>query len=257
MMRVVKIGGRAQRDPMLATLLANAWHEAPGTLCVVHGGGDEISTLQRALGVEPRFSGGRRHTGAQDIEIARMVLSGSANKRVVSALVSLGVEAIGVSGEDAALISAVRHEDQSLGLVGTPDSVNARLLTYLLDGGFLPVVSPLARALGGSGTAGPDTLNVNGDDAAAAIAVALHADELLLIADVIGVHVNDSIPSSMDVAEAEDMIASGRATDGMIAKLEAAIRALNQGVEQVRIGDSATLSDPGSGTRITLSESFV
>ncbi|MGI9078924.1 MAG: acetylglutamate kinase [Gemmatimonadaceae bacterium] len=257
MTRVIKIGGRAQRNPATAALLAEAWRREPESLCVVHGGGDDFSALQRALGAKPRFSGGRRVTGARDLDIARMALSGTANKRLVSALVSQGIEAIGISGEDAALIVARRHDDASLGYVGVPERVNVRLLRHLLDGGFLPVISPLAREAKRPGTLDSATLNVNGDDAAAAIAAALVADELLLISDVPGVTVNDAIASTLEAGEIQALIASGDASGGMIAKLEAAIAALRHGVESVRIGDVNALSDTACGTRISLAGSLV
>ena len=94
MMRVVKIGGRAQGDPCLATTLREAWDAEPGELCVVHGGGDEMSAMQRALGREPAFVGGRRVTSEGDLELLRMVLSGVVNKRLVNALVAAGLPAV-------------------------------------------------------------------------------------------------------------------------------------------------------------------
>jgi acetylglutamate kinase len=242
--RVIKIGGRAQTDPSLAGALAAAWAAAPGTLVVVHGGGDEVSALQRAFGAQPAFVGGRRVTSAQDIELLRMALSGSANKRLVSALVARGVSALGLSGEDAALLTAAPLDAETLGCVGDPRRANVALLRHLLDGGYLPVVSPLSR-----GTA-PDApaLNVNGDDAAAVIAAALEADELLLVADVPGVLVDGHTVPRLAPADAGDLIANGAASGGMVAKLEAALAALAGGVAHVRIGDVAAIHDTTRGT---------
>src|SRR5215469_11314040 len=175
-MIVVKVGGRAQAEAHLAHLLASRWREAPCALVIVHGGGDEVSALQRAAGVEPRFVNGRRVTAPEDIDRLRMALSGLANKRLVSALVVAGADAFGLSGEDAALLSAVVAEDGALGAVGTVQAVRVTVLRHLLAGGYLPVVSPLASGL-----------NINGDDAASAIAIALGADELLFVSDVPGV----------------------------------------------------------------------
>ncbi|HEU4563787.1 MAG TPA: hypothetical protein VFS05_04020, partial [Gemmatimonadaceae bacterium] len=87
-MRVIKIGGRAQDDPRLAATIAAAWRAAPGSLCIVHGGGDEISALQRSLGIEPVFNGGRRVTQERDVDVVRMALSGTANKRLVGRFIS-------------------------------------------------------------------------------------------------------------------------------------------------------------------------
>jgi acetylglutamate kinase len=247
--RVIKIGGRSQSDPALPAALAAAWTAMPGSLVVVHGGGDEVTALQRALGSTPAFVGGRRVTSADDIGVLRMALSGSANKRLVSALVSRGVSAIGLSGEDAALLTAAPLDADKLGCVGDPRQVNVALLAHLLDGGYLPVVSPLSR----SATATTDSvaLNVNGDDAAAVIAAALEADELLLIADVPGVLVDGYVVPGLTPVEAGRLIANGTAINGMVAKLEAALAALASGVARVRIGDIGAIHDPARGTVVS------
>ena len=251
--RVLKIGGRPQSDPMLPSRIARLWSGAACPLVIVHGGGDEVTTLQTALGVEARFAGGRRVTSAQDVEIVRMALSGSANKRLVAALVGSGVRALGISGEDAALFTATPVDPQLLGYVGAPHRVNVELLWYLLDGGYVPVVSPVSRnaclgAAGSESLGDATTLNVNGDDAAAALAVALAAGELLLVADVPGVMSDGAVIPRLSTAVARDLIASGTAAGGMRAKLEAALSALDGGVERVRIGDIAAIDDPARGT---------
>jgi acetylglutamate kinase len=246
---VIKIGGRAQSDPALAGAIAAAWAAAPGALVVVHGGGDEVSTLQRALGSAPTFVGGRRVTSVEDIEVLRMALSGSANKRLVSALVSRGVLAVGVSGEDAALLTAAPLDPERLGCVGDPRRVNVALLQHLLDGGYLPVVSPLSR--GETAAADAVALNVNGDDAAAVIAAALGADELLLVADVAGVLVDGCIVPELAPVGAGQLIANGAASGGMVAKLEAALAALASGVARVRIGDVSAIHDSTRGTVVS------
>lgn len=251
--RVVKIGGRPQSDPMLPSRIARLWDSAACPLVIVHGGGDEVTTLQTALGAEARFAGGRRVTSAQDVEIVRMALSGSANKRLVATLVSSGVRALGISGEDAALFTAMPVDPQRLGYVGAPHRVNVELLWYLLDGGYVPVVSPVSRnacvgVTGAESLGDAAALNVNGDDAAAAMAVALAAGELLLVADVPGVMSDGAVIPRLSTAVARDLIASGTAAGGMRAKLEAALSALDGGVERVRIGDIAAIDDPARGT---------
>jgi acetylglutamate kinase len=248
-MRVIKIGGRVQSAANLPAIIAAEWRTAPGSLCVVHGGGDEVSKLQRAFGLEPAFVGGRRVTASHDIELLRMALSGSANKRLVSALGACGVPAIGISGEDAALVVARHIDAEGLGQVGVPERVNAELLQHLLDGGYLPVVSPLSSGPG-SDEAGSG-LNVNGDDAAAAIAIALGADELLLVADVPGVLARGALVPAIDADEAAQAIELGWAQGGMSAKLEAAVRAIDGGVDRVRIGDLTTITDRRAGTVVT------
>ena len=251
--RVLKIGGRPQSDPMLPSRIARLWSGAACPLVIVHGGGDEVTTLQSALGAEARFAGGRRVTSAQDVEIVRMALSGSANKRLVAALVSSGVRALGISGEDAALVTATPVDPQQLGYVGAPHRVNVELLWYLLDGGYVPVVSPVSRnacvgTTGGASLGDAAALNVNGDDAAAAMSVALAAAELLLVADVPGVMSDGAVIPRLSTVVARDLIASGTAAGGMRAKLEAALSALNGGVERVRIGDIAAIDDAARGT---------
>jgi acetylglutamate kinase len=248
MTRVIKVGGRPQLDPSLCTALARASVGAPGSLVVVHGGGDEVSTLQRLYGVESRFSGGRRVTSVLDLEIIRMALSGSANKRLVAALVDAGVPAIGLSGEDGGLLLADPLDPDHYGHVGTPARVNAALLRHLLDGGYLPVISPVSRST--DAAMGP-TLNVNGDDAAAAIAVALGADELLLVSDVAGVLLEDQPVAILGPDDAQRLIDDGTARGGMAAKLQAGLAALTGGVQRVRISDIAAIEAPDRGTVLT------
>jgi len=258
MTRVIKVGGRPQSDPALIKALAAA-HRAtfpsPGSaasatngLVVVHGGGDEVSTLQRLYGVAAEFKGGRRVTSQADIDIIRMALSGSANKRLVSALCSEQVPAIGLSGEDAGLIVATPLDFARFGFVGVPFIVNQALLSHLLAGFYMPVISPVSQA------ADPrlgETLNVNGDDAAAAIAVALKASDLLFVSDVAGV-LKDGTPIPMlSPEDAQQLIDDGTAQGGMSAKLQAALKALEGGVERVRISDIAAIEQLDRGTVLT------
>jgi acetylglutamate kinase len=255
MMRVVKIGGRAQADPTLFALLGKAWNTSPKSLCVVHGGGDKVSAMQRVLGREASFIGGRRVTSKDDLDLLRMVLSGVVNKRLVNGLVAVGVPAVGLSGEDGTLIKAAPIDPVTLGFAGRPTSINSRLLRALLAAGNLPVISPVAYD--GESVEG-GALNVNGDDAAAAIAAALRADELLLVADVEGVRDGQSeVVPVLSLESARELIESGTAVGGMAAKLESACAALLAGVERVRICDIAGLTDEGRGTFITQSQSVV
>ncbi len=248
MTRVIKVGGRPQGDPALATTLASAARATPGSLVVVHGGGDEVSMLQRLHGAAPEFKGGRRVTSRLDLEIIRMALSGSANKRLVSALVDAGAPALGLSGEDAGLLQAMPLDAEQFGYVGVPVSVNAALLQHLLDGGYLPVLSPVSRCASAADGA---TLNVNGDDAAAAIAVALDAVELLLVSDVPGVLRDGVALGSLSVDDAQRLIDDGTAQGGMAAKLQAALAALDGGVQRVRISDIDAIADRERGTMLT------
>lgn len=244
---VVKLGGRTQGDPALPGALAALWASTGGRLVVVHGGGDAISELQRARGMSPTFVGGRRVTSDADIEVIRMALSGLANKQLVAALAAAGVRAVGLSGEDGALLRARATDDPRMGRVGEPDVVDVALLELLLGAGYCPVVSPVSA----SGAAAGVALNVNGDDAAAAIAEALGAGELFFMADVPGVldDAKRAVPR-LDPGSAAFLVATGTAAGGMAAKLEAARRALAGGVARVRIGDLAALGDPALGTSI-------
>jgi acetylglutamate kinase len=250
-MRVVKIGGRAQGDPRLGAALASA--AALSALCIVHGGGDEVSALQRKLGLEPVFSGGRRVTSEADLEVVRMVLSGTINKRLVAMLLSHGVRAAGISGEDAMLFRARATDPATMGRVGGSVMADPAIVLQLLAGGFVPVISPLARDAGDASAAGSG-LNVNGDDAAAALAAALGAGELVLVADVPGVLEDGTVISALDVERAESLVATGVALGGMAAKLEAAAAALHGGVARVRIAGIDGIANPDAGTRVVLSE---
>jgi len=211
-----------------------------------------VSTLQRRLGMTPTFHGGRRVTTVDDLAIVRMVLSGSANKRLVATFVGEGIRAVGISGEDDGLLCARATSRETLGEVGTPSRVDARLLDLLVSAGYVPVVSPLARdEVTGS------TLNVNGDDAAAAIASAMGADELVLIADVPGVIADGAIVPELDLDQAAALVANGTAREGMAAKLQAARRAVELGVPRVRIGNIAAIQLANAGTVISLSPTTV
>lgn len=257
MKRVVKIGGRAQGDSRMPEILAAAARATgsamgvagaeSGWLCVVHGGGDEVSALQRQFGMEPTFRGGRRVTSPEDLEIVRMVLSGTINKRLVAQLISAGANASGLSGEDAKLFCAHVNESEAMGRVGRDLEVNPAVVHALLSAGFVPVISPVARDADDPAGSG---LNVNGDDAAAALAVALGADELVLVADVPGVLDGGAVIASLDVAGAHRLIESGIAAGGMAAKLEAGVSALRGGVSTVRIASLDGISEPGAGTRL-------
>jgi acetylglutamate kinase len=245
MTQVIKIGGRPQADPVLGALVAEAWVRSNGRLVVVHGGGDEVSTLQRALGSVAQFVNGRRVTTEGDIDLVRMALSGSANKRLVATLISHGLAAVGLSGEDASLIRARPMDAERLGYVGVPEDVNVSFLRHLMVGGYLPVISPVSRD--DSGMLGV-SLNVNGDDAAAAIAAALQAHDLLLVADVPGVLRDGQVVPLLTVEDAQTLIDDGTAVGGMRAKLQAALAALAAGVSRVRISDLAAIADPDRGT---------
>ena len=249
MRRVLKLGGRAQGDPQLVALIASALTRGD-LIAVVHGGGDEVSALQRRLGLEPHFRGGRRVTSIEDLEVVRMVLSGTTNKRLVAQLIGGGIPAVGISGEDGPLLLA-RVTDAEFGRVGGAITAAPALVTLLWSGGFVPVISPIGRDDADGDGCG---LNVNGDDAAAAIAVALGADELVLIADVPGVLDGaGAMIQELDAAAAHALVTSGVAKGGMAAKLEAGAQAVRDGVGLVRIGNLHLIADAAAGTRLVMS----
>ena len=245
---VVKLGGRTQGDPALPstlTALAAAWQ---GRVVVVHGGGDQISVLQQQRGDTPRFVGGRRVTTEGDLEVVRMALSGLANKQLVAAFVAAGLRAVGLSGEDAGLLRATPIDVATFGFAGTPVHVDVALLELLLAHGFLPVLSPVGAH---EDRTRVQPMNINGDDAAAAIAGALGAEELFFMADVPAVLDARGAPiGSVTPDEAQALIADGTAAGGMAAKLEAGLRAVVHGVSRVRIGDLAALPRSGAGTTL-------
>ncbi|MBA3342089.1 MAG: acetylglutamate kinase [Gemmatimonadaceae bacterium] len=246
---VVKVGGRVQSAEGLPRHLAGVWDASNGCVCVVHGGGDEISVLQRQLGLEPTFVNGRRITSEEDLEILRMVLSGSANKRLVASLVAAGIRAVGISGEDAGMIGAAPMDGGPLGRAGKPTRIDPELIETLIAAGYMPVVSPVATDVTSDSGA---PINVNGDDAAAAIASALNA-ELWLIADVPGVmDAQGDVITSLDPAQTEELVADSVVNGGMRAKLEAGFAALTAGAAGVRIADLRSLSDPARGTTLFL-----
>ena len=246
-LRVLKVGGNELDDAarvqrLVAALAAEAG--AGGRLVLVHGGGKEVSAVQRLLGAEPVWHEGLRVTTPEVLMALRMVLSGLVNKRLVAALLSAGVDALGLSGEDGALIRARVGRGGALGRVGEVERVRGELLRRLLEAGVLPVVSPVSRGEDG------EPLNVNADDAAAAVAEALGAAELLLVSNVPGVLHAGAVLPSLAAAEVEALIADGVATGGMAPKLRAAARTVAAGVGAVRIGGLEMLADPAAGTRI-------
>jgi acetylglutamate kinase len=191
-------------------------------------------------------------TTTDDLAIVQRALSGSANTRLVAAFVGEGVRAVGISGEDDGLLRARATSRETLGEVGTPSRVDGRLIELLAGAGYVPVISPLARDEESGAT-----LNVNGDDAAAAIAIAIGAEELVLVADVPGVMADGIVIPELDVDQAAALVDNGTARDGMAAKLQAARRAVELGVARVRIGDIDAIQSMKAGTAVTLSPTAV
>jgi len=241
---VVKIGGAALADAGWLAGFAASVARGGKPVVVVHGGGPEISALCERLAVPVSWSNGRRVTSDEALDVASMVLSGRLNKRLVGALLDAGVDAIGLSGVDGGLVQAAVAEEGALGRVGVVAGVRTELLRRLLDGGTSVVLSPISR--------GPDgaPLNVNADEVAAAVAVALGAGALLFVTDVAGVSDGTTTRSELGAGEARSLIAAGIAAGGMAVKLGAALDALTAGVHEVRIGTHALLHDAAAGTTV-------
>lgn len=242
---VLKIGGNEIDDPAWLERLATAAAGHAGSLVLVHGGGKEVTELQRALGAEPEWREGLRVTTPEALRAVSMVLSGLVNKRLVSLFVGAGTRAVGVSGEDAGMFRAEPKQGGKLGRTGEIVAVDAALIETLLQHGILPVVSPVSR--------GPDggALNVNADDAATALAVALGAQRLLFVSNIPGVLAGGETLPALSGQAVEELIANGTASGGMAPKLRAAAHAAANGVADVRIGNLEMLAGNGAGTRVT------
>jgi len=243
--RVYKLGGPALEDPGLLAPLARELRATEGQAVVVHGGGRHVDRLLRALSIESRFVGGRRETSPAAMEVVEMVLSGVVNKAVAAGLTAAGTPAVGISGRDAGLIAAGLQPD--LGRVGTPLRVDATLLRTLWQAGLLPVVSPVS-----SGPAG-ESVNVNADEAALALAVALGAETLLYLTDADGVLVDGAPVDVLAAADARRLIDAGTITGGMSLKVRVALAAAAAGVSEVVVAGKARLQGDFQGTRIVAS----
>jgi acetylglutamate kinase len=233
---VIKYGGSALDAAATDTILedAAALQSVGVRVILVHGGGKEISHLLEKMGTETQFKDGYRVTDENVLSAAEMALSARVNKAIVGALDRIGAKACGISGRDGGLITA-RQKDKDLGLVGSITKVDPRLLRTLLDGGFLPVVSPLARGEEGG------ALNCNADDAARAVAEAMGADKLVFLTDTDGILVDSHNQSTriakMDVARARELMDSGLIAGGMIPKTLNCIHAVEHGVGSVTVLD--------------------
>ncbi|HEX6070930.1 MAG TPA: acetylglutamate kinase [Longimicrobiaceae bacterium] len=241
---VVKVGGNEIDDARWLERLAGAVAARTAPLVLVHGGGREVTELQRTLGAEPEWRDGLRVTTPEALRAVSMVLSGLVNKRLAALLLGAGVEAVGISGEDGGLLRAEPARGGQLGLTGEIRQVKPQLLLSLLESGYVPVVSPVSRGPNGG------ALNVNADDAAAAVAAGVAASRFLMVSNIPGVLDGEAVIPEIDAAAVEELIASGVASGGMAPKLRAAARAAAAGVGEVRIGGLELLIGNGAGTRV-------
>ena len=234
---VVKYGGSAMADEGLAGLFAQdivLMRSVGMRPVVVHGGGPQIGTLMARLGMVPEFRDGLRVTDAETLDVARMVLVGKINRDIVSSINVHGPLAVGLSGEDAGLITATARSPE-LGFVGDVAQVNPSIIERLLVEELIPIVATI-----GSDTEG-QAYNINADVAAAAIAEAVKAEKLVYLTDVPGLLADVTDPASLiqtvAVTEVEGMMADGRVRGGMIPKLTSCARAVRGGVGHAHILD--------------------
>ena len=231
---VIKLGGHAMGSDEAMDEFARdvvLMRQVGVNPVVVHGGGPMINAMLDKLNIKSDFVHGKRVTDAATMDVVEMVLSGLVNKRIVQAINAQGGRAIGLSGKDAGLITCTpTHPD--LGFVGTPDTINPRVLRDLGEREYIPVIAPLGVGVDGK------TYNINGDTAAGAIAAALKADRLLLLTDVSGVK-DDSgeVVTELTATQIHEMTKAGTIAGGMIPKTETALDALNGGVRAAVILD--------------------
>ncbi|MGB8407299.1 MAG: acetylglutamate kinase [Mycobacterium sp.] len=260
---VVKYGGNAMTDDTLKAAFAAdmAFLRNCGIQpVVVHGGGPQISTMLKRLGIEGDFKGGFRVTTPEVLEVARMVLFGQVGRELVGLINAHGPYAVGITGEDAQLFTAVRRSvtvdgvATDIGLVGDVEHVNTDAVRDLIAAGRIPVVS----------TIGPDidgvVHNINADTAAAALAEALGAEKLLMLTDVEGLYTDwpdrGSLVSEIDTRALEQLLP--RLESGMVPKIEACLRAVTNGVPSAHVIDGRVehcvlvelFTDEGTGTKV-------
>ncbi len=256
---VVKYGGAAMTDPSLASSFAEdvvLMRSVGMRPVVVHGGGPQIGQLMARLGMEPEFRQGLRVTDSDTLDVARMVLVGKVNRDIVSAINVHGALAVGLSGEDAGLITATARSPE-LGFVGDVQAVNPSILERLMAEELIPVVATIASDSEGQ------AYNINADTAAGAVAEALAAEKLVYLTDVEGLRrdVDDpsSLVSTVSADELEGMVGAGFVTGGMIPKIRSGLRAVRRGVGHAHILDGRVphalllevFTPEGIGTMVT------
>ncbi len=255
---VVKYGGNAMIDEKLKSQVMEdivlLWLVGV-KIVLVHGGGPEISDLMSKLGKKPEFVDGLRVTDKETVDIVQMVLAGKVNKSLVNLLECNGGKAMGISGIDGRLIEAVA-KDPKLGYVGKITNVNIAPINDLLEKGYIPVVSTV-----GCDTEG-NSYNINGDTAAAFIAGALNAENMIMMTDIAGILRDRNDPSTLiprvTVEEAKGLITQGVVGGGMIPKVDCCIEGIERGVKKVIIMDGRVphailmelLTDEGAGTMV-------
>lgn len=244
---VLKFGGNAMGDPALAELFARdiaLLRQVGANPIVVHGGGPQIAAMLEKLSIKSEFIDGLRVTCKDTVEVVEMVLAGSINKNIVTQINSAGGFAVGLSGKDGNLIMAdklrrtVKDENSNierildLGLVGEPRTISPHVLDFFQESDITPVIAPIGVGPNG------ETLNINADTAAGAIAGAMGAKRLLMLTDIKGVlDENGDLIAKMTAAEARALMKKGVIKGGMIPKVETCLDAIDDGVEAAVIID--------------------
>lgn len=235
-MIVIKFGGHAMGANAGEWMVALAARFKEGErFVIVHGGGPQIDRELNARNIEKKMINGFRFTSSEVMNIVEMVLTGTVLRSVVRSLVQAGLPAVGITGSDAKLLEVELKDPEQLGLVGKVVKVNPKILHDLIDMGYLPVVSPVANMSDGQ------SLNVNADLAAGAIAGALRANQMIFLTDVPGIYANwphkDSLIDEISVSELKAISFS----EGMIPKVEAAVTAVESGALTARIIDGGSV----------------
>ena len=234
---VIKYGGHAMEDPALADLFAQdvvLMRYVGMNPVVVHGGGPQITELMQRLGKQPEFVDGLRITDAETVDIVRMALVGKVNREIVSSVNRHGSYAVGLSGEDAGLIT-VSMRDERLGFVGDVSSIDPSIVVRLLNEDLIPVIATIGVDETGQ------AYNINADTVAGAIAEALDAEKLVYLTDVAGLYADypdeSTLISRIDVAGLKSLEADGKLSEGMIPKIRSCVDAVNNGVRRAHILD--------------------
>lgn len=260
---VVKYGGAAMKD---SSLKADVIRDIVFMACVglrpvvVHGGGPEINTWLGKLNIEPQFKDGLRVTDAPTMDVVEMVLVGRVNKELVGLINQAGGKAVGLCGVDGNLITARPQGAEGVGFVGEVSGVDSRVIKTLVEVGYIPIVSSVARDDNGQ------AYNINADTVAGEIAAALGAEKLILLTDTKGILEDYTDPSTLlpklDIQKARELIDAGIVSGGMIPKVNCCVRSLAQGVGAAHILDGRIphallleiFSDLGIGSMIVASE---
>ncbi|WP_290520128.1 acetylglutamate kinase [Aerococcus sp.] len=256
---VIKYGGHAMiSEQMRQRVISDiAWLSYVGMKpIIVHGGGPEINRMLELQGVEPQFINGLRVTSSDVMRTVEMVLTGSISPNLTTMLNEEGVSSVSVSGKDNKIMEAVK-KDESLGLVGQVTNVNTDYLRQMLDDNLLPVISPIAYGPKG------ESLNINSDEAAAAIASALNAEKMIYLTDINGIYEDPAdsttLCSVMSADQIQKAIENEMITGGMIPKVENCLDAIQSGVRSCQIIDGTIphaiilelFTKNGIGTMIT------